>query len=99
LFIMTPWIWALLAALAASPAVAHEWYPYECCSDNDCAPIPAGETPREMNGGFTLIDGRHVAYKAVRSAPDGRWHLCQPALPADTALRPILCIFGPTGGT
>lgn len=37
--------WFLAALLAAAtlvaigPAVAHEWYPMECCSGLDCAPV------------------------------------------------------------
>jgi hypothetical protein len=34
-------IWWLAAALAfaTTPAVAHEWYPMECCSGLDCAVV------------------------------------------------------------
>jgi hypothetical protein len=32
--------WLLAAALAAAtPAAAHDWYPMECCSGLDCAPV------------------------------------------------------------
>jgi hypothetical protein len=32
--------WLLAAALmAATPAAAHDWYPMECCSSMDCAPV------------------------------------------------------------
>ena len=32
--------WFLAAALAAAtPAAAHDWYPMECCSSMDCAPV------------------------------------------------------------
>ena len=96
---MTRFLFALGLILFAAPALAHEWYPYDCCSDNDCAPIPLAETPKEGGGGFNLIDGRHIAYAAVRASPDGRWHLCEQKTPANTSLRKILCIFGPIGGS
>lgn len=36
------WLWAaaLIAAVApAAPAMAHDWYPLECCHSMDCAPV------------------------------------------------------------
>lgn len=77
---------------------AHEWYPIECCSGYDCAPIPLAEAPREENGGFTLIDGRHVPYKDVKMSPDNQWHLCEQKWPAEVRLRKILCFYAPIGG-
>jgi hypothetical protein len=32
------WLLATLLA-AATPAAAHDWYPMECCSGLDCAPV------------------------------------------------------------
>lgn len=86
--------------LLVSSATAHEWYPWECCSDNDCAPIPLAETPREGHGGFTLLDGRFVPYRDLRNSPDAQWHLCEQKWPADdVAARKILCTYAPIGGT
>jgi hypothetical protein len=32
--------WVLAALLAAAtPAAAHDWYPIDCCSGMDCAPV------------------------------------------------------------
>ena len=87
-----------LLLLTGGRAAAHEWYPWECCSDNDCAPIPLAETPREENGGYTLIDGRHIPYKEIRNSPDGKWHLCERKWPAHPADREILCTWAPIGG-
>lgn len=28
-----------LLLVAATPAAAHDWYPSECCSGTDCAPV------------------------------------------------------------
>ena len=95
-------ICAALAAmlLLVSSATAHEWYPIECCSDNDCAPIPLLETPREGGGGFTLLDGRFIPYRDLRNSPDAQWHLCEQKWPADNvAARKILCTYAPIGGT
>ena len=32
------WFFAVLLA-TATPATAHDWYPMECCSGMDCAPV------------------------------------------------------------
>ena len=96
----TAWLGPMLAiAVGSSAAEAHSWYPGECCSDNDCAPIPLVESPREEGGGFTLVDGRRVSYRDLKPSPDGRWHLCEQKWPANTRERKILCIYGPIGGS
>ena len=79
-------------------AEAHSWYPWECCSDNDCAPITIAETPVEKDGGFYLIDGRHISYQEVKPSPDGAWHLCEQKWPANPRDRKILCVYAPIGG-
>ena len=84
--------------LLPTGADAHSWYPWECCSDNDCAPITISETPVEKDGGFYLVDGRHISYKEVKPSPDGHWHLCEQKWPANPAKRKILCVYAPTGG-
>lgn len=96
-------IWLLLIVgivLLAQAAQAHSWYPTECCSGQDCAPIDLNQTPKEENGGFTLQDGshRHIAYKDVRSSPDGKWHLCESKYQPNLADRHIYCVYGPVGG-
>lgn len=90
-------LWFVVSVV--SSVSAHEWYPAECCSDTDCAPIALNETPKEEGGGFTLIDGRHVRYRDLRPSPDGRWHLCENKWPADSVKdRKILCLYAPLGG-
>jgi hypothetical protein len=79
-------------------AQAHSWYPWECCSDRDCAPIAVSETPIERDGGFYLNDGRHISYKEVKPSPDGLWHLCEEKWPERVSDRKILCVWAPIGG-
>jgi hypothetical protein len=102
---------ALIAAgfvlLAAWAARAHEWYPPECCSERDCAPVAARDVI-EGNGGWTITvrAGAHpqlprggmdraffVPYRAARPSPDGRAHICL------GATLTVLCAFTPQGGT
>ena len=92
------WVGALIGFACLTTARAHEWYPWECCSDQDCAPIPLAETPREGRGGYTLIDGRFIPYKEIRNSPDGQWHLCEQKWPSNPAERKILCTWAPIGG-
>ena len=33
------WLLGALLLASASPAAAHDWYPMECCSGMDCAPV------------------------------------------------------------
>lgn len=88
----------IILVLLNLPAMAHEWYPWECCSDNDCAPIPLSQTPKEEAGGFTLTDGRHILYRELKASPDGQWHLCEEKREADPRKRKILCLYAPVGG-
>ena len=91
-------VFALGSLLPHTVAEAHSWYPWECCSDNDCAPITVSETPLEKDGGYYLIDGRHISYKELKPSPDGKWHLCEQKWPANPAARKILCVYAPIGG-
>jgi hypothetical protein len=92
------WLGFAIAMATTTSARAHEWYPWECCSNDDCAPISASDTPHEERGGFRLSDGRHVPYQSLRPSPDGQWHLCEQKWPAEVGRRRILCVYAPHGG-
>lgn len=62
--------------LLVGPAVAHSFYPYECCSDRDCYPVDAGKVT-EGKGGWTLEDGTFIRYSEARPSPDNRFHVCR----------------------
>ncbi|MCA0401065.1 MAG: hypothetical protein LCH38_09645 [Proteobacteria bacterium] len=66
---------ALLFALPGV-ALAHSWYPYECCSDNDCFPV-AVENVKNAPGGWVLEDGTFIRYQEARASPDGKYHVCR----------------------
>lgn len=92
---MTRLIATLLLALLPSIATAHDWYPWECCSDNDCR-VVAPETVRQTPAGFALQqNGETLPYtdKRVRVSPDGQYHLCT-AGGFDTGR--TLCLFTPS---
>lgn len=65
---------ALLASIAS--AAAHSWYPWECCSDRDCFPVPASEV-RTVAGGWQLADGTFIRWSEARPSPDNAFHICR----------------------
>lgn len=83
-------------------------YPFECCSEADCARIEAGAV-REVPSGFvvTIMPGRHpmwpterrepavleIPYQKARLSPDGFFHLCM------NDAGELLCFFSPGGGS
>lgn len=66
----------VILILTTSAALAHSWYPWECCSNRDCFPVEARDV-REVSGGWLLADGAFVAYGDARPSPDGRFHVCR----------------------
>jgi len=71
-------LWAGLLALA-SGTQGHDWYPKECCSDQDCA--LADSVVRREDGSY-LVTSRGMSavipadYGKWRKSPDGRIHVC-----------------------
>jgi hypothetical protein len=67
-----------------SPALhAHSWYPKECCSDHDCAPVDTAVQLLPAGGGLpqlliTSRVGRALIPRdfPVRQSKDGRMHVC-----------------------
>ena len=94
---MKSFILSTFGLIIATAAFGHSWYPWECCSDNDCAPLPR-ETVSEVQGGWKLPDGRFVAYKQAKMSPDGDFHLCESKWQDEPRDRTILCFYAPVGG-
>ena len=67
------------ALLCNGVAPAHDWYPIECCSNQDCA--PADSVVRREDGSY-LVTSRGLSavipanYANWRKSPDGRVHVC-----------------------
>lgn len=55
-------------------AHAHDWYPFNCCSGNDCHPIPCEaiiEKGKELiYGNFSFSD------TMIKPSQDGSCHVC-----------------------
>ena len=100
------WIFAGLL-LVATAAVAHDWYPIECCSGMDCAPVEKVEImPMQSAGimgsttlpGTMMITTKHgsvivPANFPRRESKDNRMHACIRASGSGN-LR-LICLFLP----
>jgi hypothetical protein len=86
--------------LAASPAMSHSWYPWECCSDKDCEALPP-DSVRIMPNGYFLPNGETIAFRDVRMSPDRDFHWCRHAWARERVIQPAggkVCLFAPMGG-
>lgn len=79
---------ALIAAMMATAAGAHDWYPSICCSGKDCAPIdekfitekvdgyhvnlPAGSHPMLKKQSYSAV----IPYSSAKDSQDGMAHIC-----------------------
>jgi hypothetical protein len=90
-----------LSVAIQSPAIAHEWYPMECCHGRDCAPVESVETlaPASTNGLATLVVTTKYGTAIVpadfprRESKDNRMHACMRQ--GATGRIHLLCFFVP----
>jgi hypothetical protein len=90
-----------LSLLALSAALAHEWYPMECCHGLDCAPVEGVQTlaPAGMHGLATLLITTKYGTAVVpadfprRASKDNRMHACMRQ--SATGRMHLLCFFVP----
>jgi hypothetical protein len=84
---------ALLGGFLLGPVHAHDWYPFECCSDRDCAPLDTAEVDEKPEGFTIKSTGEFIDRSKARFAPDGQFHICR--YPASKL---IICFFQPNRG-
>lgn len=92
---------AYVASQLWSPAYSHEWYPKDCCSDQDCARVEKIEqVPEGMRvttkHGTVLVP---VDYKR-RPSEDSDFHACISNYPSEdgSPIVPyLICFFEPSG--
>ena len=90
-----------LSLAIQSPAIAHEWYPMECCHGRDCAPVESVETlaPASRNALATLVVTTKYGTAVVpadfprRESKDNRMHAC--LRQGATGRIHLLCFFVP----
>lgn len=73
----------ILWAIAAEMAEAHDWYPSECCSGQDCREISDAAVEVGPEGYLLKLTGETIPHgdERVRFSPDARFHQC--IVPAD----------------
>lgn len=84
----------------ATGALAHSWYPWYCCHDQDCHPVTTGELWRDSGGWRTstqfIPDGDPRIQQYPEDAPPEAHvssHICR-----DPATGKVLCIYLGDGG-
>ena len=82
------------ASLPLMPAHTHQWYPLECCSHRDCAPVDT--VVRRGDGSYLLTAGGVTVvipadYPHWRRSPDGHVHVCIQRLKSGGIL--VVCAF------
>ena len=82
------------------PAIAHSWYPKECCDNRDCTPVTnvTRLVSKDGNRAFLVIVsplGKAVvpADFPARVSKDGRIHVCMRYDPFGD--RSVVCLFMP----
>lgn len=70
-------IWlALILASLSSAALAHDWYPQECCSGHDCRPVACTDIKVEPFGARYLPEDVDFGQSRVRASRDEGCHVC-----------------------
>lgn len=105
--------WRNLAAVASlglafawafwfNPAQAHDWYPKECCHDNDCAPVESVSRSSSLAATSELpsmvVTTKHGTAIVPPNLPrreskDNRMHACMNSGPMGKMQ--LICIFTP----
>lgn len=68
----------LIFLLLSSPALAHDWYPDDCCNKGDCDEVSASAIKVEPKGYRVLPTDELIAYSSPkkRVSPDKNYHWC-----------------------
>ena len=65
----------LFFCLISGIAVAHDWYPVDCCSGKDCRPVACEELHEDREGGILYKNFRFVK-SMVKPSQDMKCHVC-----------------------
>ena len=105
-FRMSVFLWTVFmvffAAAWVNGALAHSFYPYICCSDQDCYPIPVEDVRATPKGWRILKEGVTIPYEAARPSPDGRFHICRNEMGKGSLIEPSghpPCFWAPEGAS
>ncbi len=69
---------ALTLSAGLGPAAwSHSWYPIECCSGQDCHPVPCESLRENGNGSLTYTPTNNdFELRKIRPSQDGQCHIC-----------------------
>ncbi len=98
-------LWAVMLvffSLEAQLARAHSWYPWECCSELDCYPVPVAREhiERRENGWFLKKEQITIPFDMARVSPDRFFHLCRDEMGKGRLITPTgkqPCLWVPEG--
>ena len=62
-------------AIVSILALAHSWYPSECCSGQDCKPVPCEQIQELPNGSLKYEDLEYTRDK-IKPSQDKFCHVC-----------------------
>ena len=62
--------------LVNGTATAHSWYPHECCSENDCHPVPRAELVLTPEGDVKWKGVLYFSRRMVRLSLGEQCHVC-----------------------
>lgn len=73
-----------LSVIFAGAALAHEWYPFQCCSDGDCYAISKTDLEALPDGSWEIKETGEIfagpnggnSMRKVKFSPDGLYHRC-----------------------
>jgi hypothetical protein len=84
-------------ALATAPAMAHDWYPLKCCSEQDCQPIAQSDVKMTPRGWEVAATGEVIPFGDRREhvSPDGEFHRCSRANVDSNLEDRTICLFVP----
>lgn len=93
---MIRWFAFLIPFLYFTPVSAHDWYPWECCSGFDCAPVEQSQ----IKGIEMVVKSRNGIVTVPASFPrreskDSRMHVC---MRREDGQMKLICIFMPPPG-
>lgn len=86
----------------AGAALAHSWYPYECCSEKDCEPMAAFSMKKDIDTEeWILPTGERIPFHEARPSPDLMFHWCKYTPTSQTVIHPTgkpKCFWAPEAG-
>ena len=69
-------IFLLFASLAQGQTYKQIVYPWDCCGEEDCHPVPCDELLEDTTGGYKYKDLYYFSKNQVKNSEDNKCHVC-----------------------